>query len=101
MITEYNDLIEKIVKEFATRYYKELFNEDDPDYRLIDYEWINFWPLEISDEYYSIDDMLMTIKYDIPLKLVSEYYNKWLEAHLDNKELWINLYNYYLKNKYN
>jgi hypothetical protein len=39
MIEKYNEIISKIVNEFAKRYYKELFNEKKyKDYRLMDYE---------------------------------------------------------------
>lgn len=94
---EYNKLIEQIVEEFATRYYKECFNEDETDYRLMDYQWINQWPLEICDEFYCIDDILMTIKFNIPLKIVRERYNKNLDWYMEDKPLWINLYNYALR----
>lgn len=100
MIEKYNKLIEQIVEDFATRYYKELFNEDKTDYYLMDYQWINQGPLEICDEFYCIDDILMTIKYNIPLKIVRERYNKRLDLHMEDKELWINLYNFFRKTCY-
>lgn len=101
MINKYNKIIEEIVEEFAKRYYKECFNERKyKDYRLMDYQNINEWPLEICDEFYSINDILITIKYNIPLKIVREYYNKSLEAHMEDKPFWINLYNYFRKTCY-
>ena len=99
-IIKYNKLIEEIVDEFATRYYKECFNERKyKDYRLMDYQWIPHM-LEICDEFYSLEDILMTIKFNIPLKITRERYNKRLDLHMEDKELGINLYNYFRKSCY-
>lgn len=95
MINLYNDLIEQIVEEFAKRYYKECFNEDEYDYEIMDYKWIKEWPVEICDEFYSICDILMTIKHNIPLKIVRERYNKSLDAHMEDKPFKYNLWNYW------
>jgi hypothetical protein len=38
MIQKYNEIVEKIAKEFAKRYYKELFNEDEYKYDIISYQ---------------------------------------------------------------
>jgi hypothetical protein len=65
----------------------------------MDYEWINQWPLEINDEYYSIDDILITIKFEIPMNIVRARYDLSLEANNKNKTLWINLFNFYQRNK--
>jgi hypothetical protein len=67
----------------------------------MDYQGINDWPLEICDEFYSINDILITIKHNIPLQITRERYNKQLDAHMEDKIFWINLYNYYLRNKDN
>ncbi len=100
MINKYNKIIEEIVKEFAIRYYKECFNERKyKDYRLIDYQGIKNWPLEICDEFYSINDILITIKYNIPLKIVREWYNKSLEVNY-KWETMENLYNFFRKTCY-
>lgn len=102
MINKYNQIIEQIVDEFARRYYKECFNEREyKDFQLMDYQGINDWPLEICDEFYSINDILITIKHNIPLQITRERYNKQLDAHMEDKIFWINLYNYYLRNKDN
>ena len=99
LINDYNNVITKIVKEFVKKYYKEIYNKDEIDYeydyRLMSYKWINCGPVEISYEYYSIDDILITLKHNIPLKIVQEYFNAWYEASLDNKPIWINLYNFW------
>lgn len=101
MIEKYNEIIAQIVNEFSRRYYKECFNERKyKDYRLMDYQWINQWPLEICDEFYYLDDILMTIKHNIPLKVVRERYNKRLDLHMQDKELGINLYNFFRKSCY-
>ncbi len=100
MINKYNKIIEEIVKEFAIRYYKECFNERKyKDYRLIDYQGIKNWPLDICDEFYSINDILITIKYNIPLKIVREWYNKSLEVNY-KWETMENLYNFFRKTCY-
>lgn len=99
LIQQYNNITEQIVKEFVKRYYKEIYDEDEVDYeydyRLMSFKLINSWPVEISNEFYSIDDILITLKHNIPLKIVQEYFNAWYEASLDNKPLWVNLYNFW------
>jgi len=56
--------------------------------------------LEICNEFYSLEDILMTIKFNIPLKITRERYNKRLDLHMEDKELGINLYNYFRKSCY-
>lgn len=97
-IIKYNKLIEEIVKEFWTRFYKEIFNQDFDinNICIIDYQWIKHM-IEISDEYYSIDDILIAELYQIPIRIVQKHYNLGYEASLNDKPLWINLYNYWRK----
>jgi hypothetical protein len=40
MIEKYNELVTEIVKEFSTRYNKEIYNEElqEEDYRMMKYE---------------------------------------------------------------
>ena len=47
--------------------------------------------MEVCDEYYSIDDILIAIKYNIPMKIVRERY--------DRKD--VILYKYYLRSNDN
>ena len=103
-IKQYNQLIEIIVYDFVCRLYKEEWIEDTvykTDYRIMDYQGINQWPVEIWDRFLSIDDIIMCEKYKISTKLLIEYYDKWLEAYYDNKTLWVNFYNYCLREKDN
>ena len=96
MIEKYNELVTEIVKEFSTRYNKEIYNEElqEEDYRMMKYEWIISWPLEINDEIYSIDDILLTIYHNISLKLVQ----KWNWQKLENTTN-LNLYHFWKRNK--
>lgn len=98
-IDKYNELIQKIVYWFAKRYYKELYNEkvEMDDYRLMQYEWIFSWPVEISDNYFQIDDILIAELHQIPCKIIQEHYDKEYEAMQNDTRLWINLINYWRK----
>lgn len=100
MINEYNKLIEKIVRKFAERFCKEEYNEDIAYYDIMNYVWISQWPVEISDYYFNIDDILISEMYQIPSHIFVDYYNLCLDSYTDkNKWPWINLYNYNRKRK--
>ena len=101
-ILKYNNLIQDIVKNFAIRYYNEWEDEkvevDNTDYRIINYAWINQWPVDICDMFFSIDDILIAEMYNIPIETFIEYYDlclskKWIPG--------INLYNYWKLNNNN
>ena len=99
LIKEYNDIIKKIIDNFWVRYYKELYNEDydERDVRIIDYQWISSWPVEICDNYYSIDDILISEFHQIPCKIMQEWYDVNLENYENKDYIKINLYNYWRK----
>ena len=98
MINKYNKLIEQIVDKFATRFYKEMYNEDESYYDIMNYVWINFWPIEISDLFLNIDDILVSEMHEIPSKIFTDYYDLCLDSYNEkNKWPWINLYNYWRK----
>lgn len=88
----YNQLIQDIVDKFAKRYYKEEFKENDYHYEIIDYQGIKDWPIEICDEYYSIDEIITVEHHNIPIKVLRNFYD--LNLATDWKP-WINLYNYW------
>lgn len=97
MIQEYNKLFDKIVIEFGTRFYKEAFDEkfDFSDIYIIEYEWYKHI-LEISDEFYDLENMLFTLEYNIPIKVLREWYSLYLETEW---KPWINLINYFKQKK--
>ena len=95
LITKYNKVITEIAEEFAKKFYKEWFWEDDYEYQLMDYKWI-YHMIEICDEYFNFDDILMTLEYNIPIKTLRNWYNLSLEASMEWKHYDYNLYNYNL-----
>lgn len=99
MIEEYNKIVGKIVFEFVKRYYKENFWEEatKEDYRLMDYQGINTWPIDINDRFFSLDNILMCEKYKISTKILKEFYDEELGAHYRNETLWVDFYNYWRK----
>lgn len=101
-LLEYNKLFKEIVTEFWERFCKEAFNEDFNinDIDIIDYKWVPHM-VDMYDEYYSLENMLLVLEYNIPIKILREWYDKDLSARLEDKTLWINLYNFYLREKDN
>ena len=100
IINTYNKLIEQIVDKFATRFYKEMYWEevDESYYDIMTYIWINQWPVEISDLYLNIDDIIVSEMYQIPSQIFIDYYDLCLDSYTEKSEWpWINLYNYWRK----
>ena len=98
MINKYNKLVKEIVIKWATRYIKELYNEEleKRNLRIMDYEGIFWlWCIELCDEYHNLDDILIAEKYNIPAKIQQDYYYLYLEK---DWKPWINLYAYFRKN---
>lgn len=98
-IIKYNKLIEEIVFDFVKRYYKEIYQEEAErnDFDIINYVWINCWPVELSDMYLNIDDIIIAELYQIPCKIYTDYYNLCLDTEWKPG---INLYNYFRKSCY-
>lgn len=99
MINQYNKIIEEIVFQFTKRFYKEYFWEEatKEDYRLMDYQGINIWPIDINDRFFSLNNILMCEKYKIPIQILIDFYDEELEAHYRNETLWVDFYNYWRK----
>jgi hypothetical protein len=101
MINQYNELVQKIVHNFISRLFLEdkiWEAPDSNDYRIIDYNWVLQWPVEIRDLYLSLDDILICEANWFTANSLIDYYDADLEASYQNKTLWINYYNYTLKN---
>lgn len=99
IIQKYNETIYEIVDNFARRFYKEIYDEDEDEYEfdLMDYEGIKQWPIEIWEEYYSLDDIILAEHLQIPTKVVQNYNEYNLELYEQWKEKDCNLYSYYKK----
>ena len=101
LIKKYNQIVEQIVKVYAVRHFKELYDEelDDLWYSyhvdLMDYQWVNQWPVNISDGYYDLDDIILAEHLQIPCKCVQDYYDRMLERYQEGKEKDCNLYHYW------
>jgi hypothetical protein len=97
LITKYNKLIDEIVFEFLKRLYKEEPWVEEPirsDYDLMEYQWVNQWPIFIFDRYISLDDIIMCEAHQFPAKSVIEYTDYEYERHMDWKERITNYYNF-------
>ena len=102
-LTQYNKELISIIHHFTRRYYKEMYDEEytDTDFLhdrdlIMDYKWVLLWPVVISDNYFSIEDILIATEYNIPCKVLQEWYDLYIET---DGNPWMNLYNYYVKNK--
>jgi hypothetical protein len=112
MINQYNKLVQKIVHNFISRLFLEdkIWEVPEPnDYRIIDYNWVLQWPIEIWDRYLSLDDILICEANWFTANSLIDYYDEDLGAYYNNNPvwvinlekpswLWINYYNYTLKN---
>jgi len=58
----------------------------------MNYNWVLQWPVEFSDMYFSIDEILIAEKHNINWKIFVEYYELMQE---NNKWNFINLYNFW------
>lgn len=95
----YELAIFNLIESFTKRYNKELFDEENSnlDFEVIWNKEVWFWPVEICDQFYSLDDIYIAEANRMPIKVISDYYEKNLEAHMEGKEFNINLINYYKK----
>ena len=101
-ITKYNKIVEEIVWDFVKRVFKELTWEEEPiknDYRIMDYQWINQGPVEVFDRYFCLSDIIICEAYQIPTKILFDYCDEELDAYMKDETLWINFYNYAMKDK--
>jgi hypothetical protein len=88
-------LINKIALKFTKLFYKEQFEEEDDNYRIIWNADIGFWPVVICDEYYfSIDEIITLLNNNWHTNIIKDYYNFWLEQSEKNQPTWISFYNY-------
>ncbi len=110
VILEYQKSVDQLVREFYRKYYFEPWENTEQNDTLFDmeysynvdlmkYHW-TLWPINITDYYWCIDDIIIALKYNIPEKILFKYYDESIEASMNNKPIWINLYNYYLKEKW-
>lgn len=112
MINQYNELIQKIVFNFVSRLYLETPWEEQPnenDYHIMDYKWVLQGPIDLFDRYLSLDDILICEANWFTANSLIDYYDDDLEVYYNNNPvwvinlektswLWINYYNYTLKN---
>ncbi len=53
-IKQYNSIVCDIVDDFAKRYYKEEFDEDEYDFDCMTYQDIALGPVEINDRFFDV-----------------------------------------------
>lgn len=92
-INEYNNIIQNICKEFTDKYFEWL------DWYIIGDANVWFGPLEIANYYFSIDNVICALNNNIPEDVLLKWYDESLEEYKKDRNVKINLYNYYLKNK--
>ena len=98
VVKDYENAIFELVKTFTILYNledDEEYEYDPMDYWLIWNSEIGFGPVEINDRYFNLDDLYITLWHSIPFAVLDEYYDKSLESHERNEQLWYNLINYY------
>ncbi len=99
MIEKYNQIVEEIVRAYAVRHFKELYELDNSGYQIyidhMDYKWVNTWPVNIWDYYYNLDDIILAEHLRIPCKCLQDYNDRELERHQEGKEKDCNLYHYW------
>lgn len=104
MIKKYNKIVTDIVSHFCKRYWKEIYKEEiqNADYKysidIMEYQWVALWPINISDDYYDLNDIILAEHLQIPCEIVREYNNRMLERNMDWKERDCNLY-YFWQNR--
>ena len=104
LINKYEQSIFDLIEEFTKRFYFEVYNQKADEFDIKEAQdsiiWnrqVRLWPVNINDLYFSTDDMYISIANNISMVLVENWYNDSLDAHMEWKELWINLYNYWRK----
>lgn len=91
--TKYEDSIYNLVEEFTKLYYinKDWKCEYDDNFSIL-WDWeTGYWPIEINDRYFSIDDLHITLKNNIPFDTLDEFFDKCMEANNEDKSIWQNL----------
>lgn len=102
MIKEYNKIIKKIVRAYVVRHFKELYNEelDEIGYNhyidLMEYKWVLQWPINISEDWYDLSDIILAQHHQIPCKCLQDYLHRELDRYQKGTEEDCNLYNYWM-----
>ena len=74
MLKKYIKINEKLVKKFVNTYFSD---EDgyEADYYIIGWwDRMHWWPVEIADTYWNIDDMYTALLHNIPEKILMNWY---------------------------
>lgn len=85
-INEYNNSVLNLCEEFAEKYFEE------SDWYIIGNINVWYWPLDIADYFFSIDNIACALHNNIPKDVLLQWYNTFLEKW----KVEVNLYNYYL-----
>ncbi len=85
-INEYNNSVLNICQEFGNKYFEE------SDWDIIGNINVWYWPVEVSDYFFSIDNVACALHNNIPKDILLKRYNTCLEKW----KVETNLYNYYL-----
>lgn len=92
-INEYNSAIFDLCKEFSNKYFDGTYRD------IIGNANVWWWPLEVADYYFSIDNIVCALNNNIPKEALLKWYDQSLEYYKEKWKVKMNLYNYYLKNK--
>ena len=102
-IETYLQASQNLISEFYRIYYNDWEFPAPSDWQHdIHLIWVeNHWVgvIWICDDFWSVEEIYTAIKYKIPEKTLFGFYSDRYDAHVEKKELWLNLYNYYKLNK--
>ena len=88
-----NESINTLVLSFRDKYFK-YNDEDKADIECIDWREDELYNFQIWDYFFSLQDIYYAMWYDIPEKILFEWYDEAI-----NEKIRINLKNFYLMNR--
>ncbi len=89
-IIQYRISVTQLCKEFAEKYFEE------SDWYIIGDINVWYWPLEVADYFFSIDNIACALNNNIPKEVLLKWHEESLEEYEKDWKVKINLYNYFL-----
>ena len=92
-INEYQSALRNLCEEFGNKYFEE------SDWDIIGNINVWYWPIEVADYFFSIDNIACAISNNIPKEVLLKWYDYTLEEYERKWITQMNLYSYYLFGK--
>ncbi len=89
-INEYQSALRNLCEEFGNKYFEE------SDWDIIGNINVWYWPIEVADYFFSIDNIACAINNDIPKEVLLKWYDISLEEYEKDWKVKMNLYNYFI-----